>query len=239
MQHAAPNDVFSSLTSRHRLADISHHFLSEKGEQPAPWQKTRLIPLLLVCREDDFVAYLLESALQQHHQSCMVLNIENQPDPLSISTSPSTPITSEKEGAPDICLLPLTSPGSTLAIPHNKLLMAVPTSLPGVRLAYHHLAQLAEQESRLTVNIIMLDARSEKHGERYFSFLSDSARFLLSLEIKSAGVLYRQEAASNEAYGGTDRIIGNILKEDGRYAAPAFSPELEGKPLRATLGTFS
>ncbi|HEC18584.1 MAG TPA: hypothetical protein ENI97_04510, partial [Gammaproteobacteria bacterium] len=168
MQHAAPDDVFSALTSRHRLVDISHHFLSEKGERAVPWRKTRLIPLLLVCREDDFVAYLLERALRQHHHSCSVLNIENQPGPVSIPTSASAPLPSEKENAPEICLLPLTSPGSTLAIPHNKLLMAVPTSLPGVRLAYHHLAQLAEQQSHLTVNIIMLDARSEKQGERYF-----------------------------------------------------------------------
>jgi len=33
----------------------------------------------------------------------------------------------------------------------------------------------------------MLDARSEKHGERYFSFLSNSAKSLLSLEPESVG----------------------------------------------------
>ncbi len=229
MPHAAPDDVFSSLTSRQRLADISHHFLSDKGEQSAPWQKTCLIPLLLVCREDDFVVYLLKTALQQHHRNCVVLNIENQPDPLSISKS----MAGEKDGAPDICLLPLTSPGSTLAIPHNKLLMAVPTSLPGIRLAYHHLAQLAEQGSRLTVSIIMLDARSEKHGERYFSFLSDSAKSLLSLEVKSAGVLYRRQTSSDETYGGTDKIIRNILMDEGKHASPAFSP----KPNASTGNT--
>lgn len=213
MQHAAPNDAFSALTSRRRLADISHHFLSEKGERAPPWRKTRLIPLLLTCREDDFVAYLLESALRRHHHSCSVLNIENGPSPVSMAEPASTALADKKEGAPDICLLPLTSPGSTLAIPHDKLLMAVPTSLPGVRLAYHHLAQLAELQSHLTVNILMFDARSERHGERYFSFLSDSASALLSLDIKSAGVLYRQETASDAACDGTDRVIGNILKD--------------------------
>jgi len=183
--------------------------------------------------EDDFVAYLLESALRQRHHSCSVLNIENQPGLVSLPTSASMPLASEQEGAPDICLLPLTSPGSTLAIPHNKLLMAVPTSLPGVRLAYHHLAQLAEQQSHLTVNIIMLDARSEKHGERYFSFLSDSACSLLSLEVKSAGVLYRQESAGDEAYGGTDRVVGNILKDRGKGAAAG----LENSPAPPTLSS--
>ncbi len=221
MQHAVPDDMFSALTSRRRLTDISHHFLSETGERAAPWQKTRLVPLLLVCREDDFVAYLLESALRQQHHSCSVLNIENQAGVVSIPAAAPAPLTDDNKSAPDICLLPLTSPGSTLAIPHNKRLMAVPTSLPGVRLAYHQLAQLAEQQSRLTVNIIMLDARSEDHGERYFSFLRDSACSLLSLEVKSAGVLYRQDTAGDEAYGGTDRVIGNILKDERKHAAPA------------------
>lgn len=235
MQHAATDDVITPLSSRQRLADISHHFLSEKGERPAPWQKTRLIPLLLVCREDDFVAYLLKSALQRLQQNCTVLNIENQSSPQPLST----PMSDEKDAAPDICLLPLTSPGSILAIPHNKLLMAVPASLPGVRLAYHRLAQLAEQESRLTVNIIMLDARSEAHGERYFSFLSDSAKSLLSLQVKSAGVLFRRQPASDEPYGGTDEIISNLLKNDRDNTSSTRSPELEHQHPRTSLTSVS
>lgn len=234
MQHTAPNDVFSALDSRHRLADISHHFLSEKDEQAAPWRKTRLIPLLMISRNDDFVAYLLEQALKQQGRSCVVLNMEGQGETLAGQD--------DEADAPEICLLPLTSPGSTLAIPHSKLLMAVPASLPGVRLAYHRLAMLAEQASRLTVHIIMLDARSEKHGERYFSFLRDSAASLLSLQLEEAGVLYRQQDADGESYGGTAQIAQGILRDEGqrnegKKPAVEFMPGLAGNSPADALGS--
>lgn len=227
MQHAAKDDVITSLSSRQRLADISHHFLSGKGEQPAPWQKTRLIPLLLISRKDDFVAYLIKGALQRDDQHCTVLNIENQSSLGSLSAS----IKNESQTTPDICLLPLTSPASILAIPHNKLLMAVPASLPGMRLAYHRLAQLAEQKSHLTVNIIMLDARSEKHGARYFSFLCNSAQSLLSLDIKSLGALYRQHADANNSHSNDDAnaIVKNLLINDSKNASPAARPGVKNE----------
>lgn len=233
MQHSTTDDVFSALDSRHRLADISHYFLSERGEQASPWRKTRLIPLLLVSRNDDFVAYLLEEALQQQGRRCKVLNMEGQAD------APAGRPAEEEDAAPEICLLPLTSPGSTLAIPHRRLLMAVPASLTGVRLAYHQLATLAEQESRLTVHVIMLDARSEKHGERYFSFLSDSAASLLSLEVKSAGVLYRRQDTDRQGYGGAAQIARNILNDEKKRAAAELSPGLASESPPAVPGDLA
>lgn len=224
MPHTAEDTLASPRTSRQRLADISHHFLSDADEHPAPWQKTRLIPLLLIDRADDYVAYLIKAALEQDQHTCSVLNIENQTGPFS------APLTNNHPTAPDICLLPFTSPGSILAIPHEKLLMAVPASLPGVRLAYHQLAQLAAQKNHLTVHIIMLDGRDEQHAQRYFSFLKDNANSLLCQDIASIGALSQRPESTSNGDAATANIVTNILQRSHTGTSTATSAD--GPPKR-------
>lgn len=194
MLNSDNSDVFAAITSRQRLADISHHFLSSKEDSQLAWRKTRIVPLLLVSKADDYVAYLLKQAFEEQRRSCVVLNVETQGN-LGL---PQTAGDTAAARMPEICLLPLTSTGTTVALQHNKLLLAVPTSLPGVRLAYHLLAQLAAQAENLTVQVIMLDARDAADAQRYFNFLSDSAASLLCVKLKLGGFLRRRHTTSGE-----------------------------------------
>ncbi len=207
-----------TLDSRRRLAEIGHHFLSDADEAPSPWQETRITPLLLVAREDDFIAYRLQDALEARGHRCAVLNIEQQQRRAGQAGQP----------APEVCLLPLTAVEGTLAVAGECLLMAVPACLAGVRLAYHHLAQLAEQGRRVRLQVIMLDARSEAHGRRCFDFLRDAAQSLLSLELHCLGVLPAQTVVDDRAGEGVeekdaeaamDEVVAGLLPLTGAAGA--------------------
>ena len=66
------------IISKHRLADISHHFLSEANERLPVWQNTIIMPVLLSSKNDDYIVYELDRAFNQQKRSSMVLNIESK-----------------------------------------------------------------------------------------------------------------------------------------------------------------
>ncbi len=51
--HAESNTPFS----KHRLAQISHYFLSDTNKHLPIWKNTTIIPVLLGSRNDDYIAY--------------------------------------------------------------------------------------------------------------------------------------------------------------------------------------
>jgi len=209
------------LGSRRRLAEISHHFLSDVAETPSPWRNTRITPLLLLAREDDFIAYRLQAAVEARGHRCTVLNIGQHHPPSGKARAAGGAATP----APEVCLLPLTAVEGTLAVAEEGLLVAVPACLAGVRLAYHHLALLAEQGRRVRLQVIMLDARSETYGRRCFAFLQDTARDMLSLEMTCLGVLPVEGAAEGwgeaDAEAAMEAVIGGLLGSgrDARLAS--------------------
>jgi len=228
--------------SKHRLAQISHYFLSNENERLPAWENTAVIPILLGLKSDDYVVYELSHAFNcQKKDSCMVLNIENH---LTISDRSSTPAntvtptsTTHKEGEkislPDYCLIPVSSPSTTLALRSDRLLIAVQTSLNGVRIAYEQLAFIASLDTDFTIHVIMLGAKTKPVARRFFSFLCDNTQSLLSLKLECGGYLLQNsdhiddaESVETEDEGiatNLDGIATHLLRQfiSHRKRAPA------------------
>jgi hypothetical protein len=186
--------------SKHRLTDISHHFLSNENERLPVWKNTFIIPVLLSSKNDDYIVYELDRAFNQQHRSSMVLNVESSLNELGslipimpASSSGSAADDDSSQSIPDFCLIPVTSTSTTLALQSDRLIIAVYASLQGVRSAYNQLAFLTSLETDFNVIVIMLGAKTSQEAKRFYEFLCDSSESLLGLELECGGFLLQGE----------------------------------------------
>ncbi|WP_455218300.1 hypothetical protein [Kaarinaea lacus] len=183
------------VASKHRLTDISHHFLSNENDRLPAWKHTFIIPVLLSSKNDDYIVYELDKMFNKQNRSSMVLNIEASLNemgslaPLIQKNNTDAPAGSDEQKLPDFCLIPVTSTSSTLALQSDRLIIAVHSSLPGVRAAYNQLAFLATLETNFNVCVIMIGAKSTSEAKRFFRFLCDSSESFLALELECGGFL--------------------------------------------------
>ena len=178
--------------SKHRLTDISHHFLSNENERLPVWKNTFIVPVLLSSKNDDYLVYELDKAFNQQHRSSMVLNIEASLNEID-SLTPIMPGNNPEKSIPDFCLIPVTSTSTTLALQSDQLIIAVHASLQGVRAAYNQLAFLASLETDFNVFVIMLGAKTTQEAKRFYEFLCDSSESLLALELECGGFLLQSQ----------------------------------------------
>jgi hypothetical protein len=201
------------IMSRHRLAEISHHFLSDEQERLPAWENTFIVPVLLGSKNDDYVVYELDRAFNQQQRSSMVLNIESQ---LMATASLSAFVSGKAESdaddeanMPDFCLIPVTSPSTTLALQSDRLIIAVHASLAGVRMAYKQLAFMASLETNFNVCAVMLGAKNLQQAKRFYGFLYDNAQSLLALQLECGGFLLQ----NNELISGNEESMSGAEKE--------------------------
>lgn len=215
--HTEINDKLNAhgtVKSKHRLADISHHFLSDSDERLPIWQNSHIIPVLLGSKSDDYIVYQLERAFQKHDHSSMVLNIEaglstqqplNNLVPKKFTSRPTTRNRDKQPALPEYCLVPVTSPSTILALKCERLVITVHASLTGVRLAYNQLSFLASLNTNINVCVVMIGANTAAEARRFFGFLGNSARSFLELKIECGGyVLRSHERDSGLADGMSD-----------------------------------
>jgi hypothetical protein len=218
----------SNIRSKHRLAEISHHFLSNENERLPAWEKTTVVPVLLGSKADDYVVYELNRAFNRQNSSSMVLNIENRLATNNhLSTLADDAVKDEKEadtGLPDYCLIPASSPSTTLALQSDRLIIAVHASLAGVRIAYDQLGFMASLDTEFNVCVIMLGARNRKTAKRFFGFLCDNAQSLLSLKLECGGYLLQ----NNEPISGD--ISGE--SEDAEIEGEEIATDLDGVAVK-------
>lgn len=212
--------VGKPIMSKHRLAQISHHFLSDSNERSPAWKHTSIVPVLLGSKNDDYVVYELDRAFNQQQRSSMVLNIESQ---LMATTSLSAFAISniaadtddvdvdDDANMPDFCLIPVTSPSTTLALQSKRLIIAVHASLSGVRKAYNQLAFMASLETDFSVCVIMLAAKSLPEAKRFYGFLCDNAQSLLALKLECGGfLLQNKDLAIDDSHSDAATTSGDI-----------------------------
>jgi len=199
--------ISGAIRSKHRLAEISHHFLSNEDERSPAWQNTTIIPVLLGSKHDDYIVYELNRSFNRddssQNSSSMVLNIESRltassvPAPFPEKSTNSTSDDLDENGMPDYCLVPVTSPPTTMALQCDRFIIAVHASLGGVRIAYDQLAFMASLETDFNVCVIMLGAKNIRDAERFFGFLCDNAQSLLALELECGGFLLQENENSS------------------------------------------
>jgi len=233
------------IMSKHRLAEISHHFLSDSNERSPAWKNTSIVPVLLGSKNDDYVVYELDRAFNQQQRSSMVLNIESQ---LMATTSLSPfavgNIASDADGVdddaniPDFCLVPVTSPSTTLALQSNRLIIAVHASLGGVRMAYNQLAFMASLETDFSVCVIMLGAKTLPEAKRFYGFLCDNAQSLLELKLECGGFLLQNSGPAaddnNSATTTVNEEIPTSMAGVARSILTGFTPGAK-KRISASL----
>jgi len=254
-----PNDIHNNgqpkstaIRSKHRLAEISHHFLSNENERFPAWENTTVIPVLLGSKNDDYVVYELDRAFNRQNSSSMVLNIENR---LAASnnlvalankanSSPNEDEIDEETSLPDYCLIPASSPSTTLALQSDRLIIAVHSSLGGVRIAYDQLAFMASLNTDINVCVIMLGAKTKPAAKRFFGFLCDNAQSLLSLKLECGGYLLQDnehitgddvedaEIEDDDIATNLDGVAANLL----RQLTPRFKRSLSTTRLTAPIG---
>lgn len=184
--------AMGSSVSKHRLTDISHHFLSNENERLPIWKNTFIVPVLLSSKNDDYLVYELDRAFNQQHRSSMVLNIEASLNEIG-SLAPILSDNESEQSIPDFCLIPVTSTSTTLALQSDRLIIAVHASLQGVRAAYNQLSFLASLETDFNVFVIMLGAKTTQEAKRFYEFLCDSSESLLALELECGGFLLQSQ----------------------------------------------
>jgi hypothetical protein len=259
MEYTMPNNIHSNkqtknnaIRSKHRLAEISHHFLSNENERLPAWENTTVIPVLLGSKNDDYVVYELDRAFNRQNSSSMVLNIENRlatSNNLAALASATLPAENandddEETSLPDYCLIPASSPSTTLALQSDRIIIAVHSSLGGVRIAYDQLAFMASLNTDINVCVIMLGAKSKSAAKRFFGFLCDNAQSLLSLELECGGYLLQDsghitgddvedaEITEDDIATDLDGVAANLL----RQLTPRFKRNLSATRLAAPIG---
>jgi len=244
MLHNNAQATATVIRSKHRLADISHHFLSNENERLPAWENTTVIPVLLGSKTDDYVVYELNRAFnRQKNNSSMVLNIENQHAVSSnLSALTNNAKTDDGTGLPDYCLIPASSPSTSLALQSDRLIIAVHSSLGGVRIAYDQLAFMASLDTDFNVCVIMLGAKTTSSAKRFFGFLCDNAQSLLSLKLECGGYLLQDnehisaedvETAQDEDIAtNLDSVAANLIRQ---FAART-KPNLSSSRLSAPVG---
>ena len=244
--HKKPH-IPDAIRSKHRLAEISHHFLSNENERSPAWQNTTIVPILLGSKQDDYIVYELNRSFNQQDGSSMVLNIESRFTPSSVSAPfPENPTDSshdnrEESGMPDYCLVPVTSPPTTLALQCDRFIIAVHASLGGVRVAYDQLAFMASLETDFDVCVIMLGAKNLHSAKRFFGFLCENAQSLLALELECGGFILQDsdntstsnrvaepESANDDVATDLNSVAKGILRKYGRAVSPMSATHLSG-----------
>jgi hypothetical protein len=217
-RHTKPSN--GAMRSKHRLAEISHHFLSNEDERLPTWNNTIVIPVLLGSQNDDYIVYELNRAFNQQNSSSMVLNIENRlavADNLAAlasqqATDADTNKHDQESNLPDYCLVPASSPSTTLALQCNRVIIAVHASLRGVRIAYDQLAFMATLDTDFDVCVIMLGAKNKSMAKRFFGFLYNNAQSLLSLKLECGGYLLHEDKQESSP---TNEVEEAELEEAG------------------------
>jgi hypothetical protein len=241
------NPASGAMRSKHRLAEISHHFLSNEDDRLPTWNNTTVIPVLLGSQDDDYVVYELDRAFNQQNRSSMVLNIENR---LAVannlaalasqqSSDAGTEGGSQETDLPDYCLIPTSSPSTTLALQCDRVVIAVHASLGGVRIAYDQLAFMATLDTDFDVCVIMLGAKNKSAAKRFFGFLCDNAQSLLSLKLECGGYLLQEDEsqpAVNPAASETAEAEDATIATDFPAVAAGILRKF-GPPNRAQVAT--
>lgn len=238
--HNNERAVASTIRSKHRLAEISHHFLSNENERLPAWENTTVIPVLLGAKTDDYVVYELNRAFNRQNSSSMVLNIENR---LAAVNDFSMRRKDAENSLPDYCLIPASSPSTTLALQSDRLVIAVHASLNGIRIAYNQLAFMASLNTDLNVCVIILDAKTLSSAKRFFGFLCDNAQSLLSLKLECGGYLLQDsghvsthnsdnnpedaDIEDEEIATNLDGVAASLLRQ--------FTPQIKGSLSTARL----
>ena len=216
------------VMSKHRLAEISHHFLSDENARIPAWKNTCVLPVLLGSKTDDYIVYELNRAFNRQNRSSMVLNIETKLFTEDSFITGKSVTQEDDSKLPDFCLIPVTSHTTTVALKNNRIILIAHASLSGARIAYNQLSFLASLETDFNVCVVMSGAKNIATAKRFFGFLCDNARSLLSLTLECGGYLLQGQSVDTESEYDVPTDIDGVAKKIV-LKPTALHPQMSGR----------
>jgi len=211
--------------TRKRLANISHHFLSEVGAGSKSLSQPSLLPVLLLDGVDQiWVVHVLEHALKARSRSALVVYLNclmdrhqsqiKEPDDTTSITIPFSRRDDRIEGGsakerildtvtidhPEIeyAFIVLTEEQMDAMASFECMLLPVPATLDGIRRAYCETKRLCRL-GRVNIGVVMLGATDSATARRCFDKLAVGALRFLGASLFYGGCLTAKTYAIDQA----------------------------------------
>jgi len=210
--------------TRKRLADISHHFLSEDSAGSKSLSQPSLLPVLLLDSVDQiWVVHVLAQALKARSRSSLVIYLNRlmdrhqsqnkEPDDTTGITIPFSRRDDRIKGGsvkerildrihvdhPEVeyAFVALTEEQMEALASFECMLLPVPATLDGIRRAYC-VTKRMYQRGRVNIGIVMLGATDPAAARRYFDKLAVGALRFLGASLFYGGCLTAKNFAIDQ-----------------------------------------
>ena len=207
-------------TTRDRLAQISHHFLSDEevinkeGSEQAPTSDVYTLALLNMTNDDDELpVFLLSQQLAAHGYSAAILdNTTGMKMVSSMIDSQQTgtvrdglyhhtldDVTRQLDNKPyDVHFLLVDTPESSCLSSVNKVLVAASATPEGLRRAYISIKQLTSDHNEAQVGVTITGVTDVSRAEYCFNRLETAVHQFLGRNLLSYGYLQAPSSISRQ-----------------------------------------
>ena len=209
--------------SSSRLAEISARFRDDAQQLTQGNDPCRAIPFLLDSVDQHWITDDLARILTQRGHRCTLRHFGET----SAITPPARQAQVSAASASDeYCLLAVTSPGTLLRYGIDHVVLLVPATLDGIRIAYQRI-KLLSQHGSPDIGIVLVGPRDQHAAWRYFRKLAVGALRYLDVPLLNLGFLPEQVAPEQDAEGSHRHNflarIGERLLHSGFYTPLAIA----------------
>jgi len=179
-------------SSKERLANISHFFLSESDKPNILSSPCSFLPVILETETDDHLVYFLARAFYMHRLTVIVLHIdstlrERDRRASSLYTQNHEPVVVGSKLAeicsnkrlPDLCLLPVCTNKYAVHEEYKKAILIVSERQKNLGYAYAEIKRLLRELPILSIGIVMNHATDSHEAQQLFAKLNGGVRHFL------------------------------------------------------------
>jgi hypothetical protein len=181
--------------SSSRLAEISARFRDAPPAATRGNDVCRAIPFLLDTPEQQWITDELSRILTERGRPCTLCG---PADVIQVEHSSARPQAVAASASDAYCLLAVSCPASLLESGVDHVVLAVPASLDGIRIAYQRI-KLLSQHATPEIGIVLVGPRDQHAAWRYFRKLAVATLRYLDVPLLNLGFLPEQVGPGQEA----------------------------------------
>jgi hypothetical protein len=176
--------------SSSRLAEVSARVTGDRQELTHGDDPCRAIPFLLDIPEQSWITEDLARILTERGHPCRACDA-GQTAAIACSARQASAVS-------EYCLLAVTCPTTLLKYGVDHVVLLVPASLDGVRIAYQRI-KLLSQHGNPDIGIVLVGPRDQHAAWRYFRKLAVGALRYLDVPLLNLGFLPEQIGPGQDA----------------------------------------
>ena len=181
--------------SSSRLEEISARFRDDTRTATQDTEVCRAIPFLLDTPEQRWITDELSRILTERGHPCTLCG----PGELTrLEQSSARPQTGAGSANDAYCLLAVTCPATLLESGIDHVVLPVPASLDGIRIAYQRI-KLLSQHATPEIGIVLVGPRDQHAAWRYFRKLAVATLRYLDVPLLNLGFLPEQVGPGQDA----------------------------------------